>query len=298
MEGKTQMKKSLIFRGVATALATPFDEKGIDYNALTKMIEYQLTNGVDALVVCGTTGEASTLSIEEKKELISFSVRQVRSRVPVIAGTGANDTKKACELSEFAADIGVDALLVVTPYYNKCTQKGLVAYYNEISASSGLPFIVYSVPARTGMKIEPETALKLSENEKCVGFKDAGDSISDTARTIALCGEALPIYSGNDDRILPVLSLGGKGVISVMSNLIPKEVKRLCSLFFDGDVRRSAELQTALNPLCEQLRSEVNPIPLKAALAEMGLCKNILRSPLTTLSPENKENLLRVIREL
>ncbi len=292
------MKKELIFRGAATALATPFDEKGIDYYAFAKMIDYQLTNGIDALVVCGTTGEASTLSVEEKMELIAFAVRQVRNRVPLIAGTGANDTKKACELSEYAACVGVDALLIVTPYYNKCTQKGLLAYYNDIAEVSGLPFIAYSVPARTGMKIEPETAYRLSENPLCVGLKDAGDSISDTARIISLCGESLPIYSGNDDRILPVLSLGGKGVISVMSNLIPKEVKRLCTLFFEGETARAAAMQTELIPLCEALRSEVNPIPLKAALSEMGLCKNILRAPLTSLSPEHAAGLLRIIRNL
>ncbi len=292
------MKKPLIFRGVATALATPFDEKGIDYYSFAKMIDFQLTNGVDALVVCGTTGESATLSLEEKMELIAFTVRQTRSRVPIIAGTGANDTKKACELSEYAACVGVDGLLLVTPYYNKCTQRGLVSYYNEIASASGLPFIIYSVGSRTGMKIEPETAKIISENELCVGFKDAGDSISDTARTISLCGEALPIYSGNDDRILPILSLGGQGVISVMSNIIPNEVKRLCSMFFDGEIAKSAELQTSLIPLCEALRSEVNPIPVKAALAEMGLCKNILRSPLTNLSPENQILLMRVMNSL
>jgi 4-hydroxy-tetrahydrodipicolinate synthase len=236
------MKKDLIFRGVATALATPFDENGIDYLAFAKMIEFQLKNGVDALVVCGTTGESSTLSDSEKREIIEFAVKQTRNRVPVIAGTGGNDTKRACALSEDASKLGVEALLVVTPYYNKCTQKGLLNYYNEIASASGLPFIAYSVPARTGMKIEPETAAQLAENPLCAGFKDAGDSISDTARVASLCGERLPIYSGNDDRIIPVLSLGGKGVISVMSNLIPKEVKKLCTLFFDGNVESAAKL--------------------------------------------------------
>lgn len=292
------MKKPLVFRGAATALATPFHEHGIDYLALSNMIDFQLSRGIDALVVCGTTGESSTLSDEEKRELIEFTVRQVRRRVPVIAGTGGNDTKKACKLSEYAAKAGADALLVVTPYYNKCTQKGLVNYYNDISNASGLPFIAYSVPARTGMKIEPETAAKIAENALAAGFKDAGDSISDTARTASLCGEAMPIYSGNDDRILPVLSLGGKGVISVMSNIIPDKVKMLCTLFFDGDIKNAAELQTELIPLCDVLRCEVNPIPIKAALNELGLCKNILRAPLTNLSPENTESLLEIIRKL
>ncbi len=290
------MKKSLIFRGAATALATPFNEKGIDYLDLAKMIDFQLERGIDALVVCGTTGESATLTFDEKKELIDFTVKQVRKRVPVIAGTGCNDTKKACDLSEFAAKAGADALLVVTPYYNKCTQRGLVGYYNDISSASGLPFIIYSVPARTGMKIEPETAYKISENPLAVGFKDAGDSISDTAKSISLCGDALPVYSGNDDRILPVLSLGGKGIISVMSNIIPLEVKELCSLFFDGEIEKAAKMNMTLLPLCTALTSEVNPIPLKAALAEMGLCKNILRAPLTNLSPENEDKLVKIIR--
>lgn len=291
------MKKTIVFRGSATALATPFDENGIDYISLTKMIEFQLANGTDALVVCGTTGEASTLSDEEKRALIEFTVKQVRKRIPVIAGTGGNDTKKACALSEFAAGCGADALLAVTPYYNKCTQKGLIDYYNAIADASGLPFIAYSVPARTGMKIEPETAAIIAENSLAAGFKDAGDSISDTARTISLCGDSLPVYSGNDDRILPVLSLGGMGVISVASNLIPAEVKRLCTLFFDGDIKKAASLQTELIPLCNALRCEVNPIPLKAALASRGFCRNILRAPLTVLSSENKIKLLSLIDE-
>lgn len=281
------MKKSIIFRGAATALATPFDENGIDYLSFAKMIDHQLSNGIDALVVCGTTGESSTLSEYEKKELIAFTVRQVRGRVPVIAGTGCNDTRRACAMSEYAALAGADALLVVTPYYNKCTQKALVSYYNDIASASALPFIAYSVPARTGMKIEPETAFRIAENDLAVGIKDAGDSISDTARILSLCGDGLPVYSGNDDRILPVLSLGGKGVISVMSNIIPAEVKRLCTMFFDGDIARAAELQTGLVPLCDALRCEVNPIPLKAALAELGFCKNILRAPLTGISEEH-----------
>ncbi len=292
------MKKPLVFRGAATALATPFDRNGIDYLAFAKMIDHQLTNGIDALVICGTTGESATLSDSEKRELIAFAVRQVRKRVPVIAGTGCNDTKRACALSEYASSVGADALLVVTPYYNKCTQKGLVAYYNDIASASGLPFIAYSVPARTGVKIEPETALALSAIPNAVGLKDAGDSISDTARIISLCGESLPVYSGNDDRVIPILSLGGKGVISVMSNLIPLKVKKLCSLFFDGDTEGASHLQTELIPLCDLLRCEVNPIPLKAALAKIGMCKNILRAPLTEMSPEHEELLIKVMSRL
>lgn len=292
------MKKTPVFRGVATALATPFDEKGIDYRAFAKMIEFQLTHGVDALVVCGTTGESATLSENEKRELIDFTVRQVRKRVPVIAGTGANDTKKACAMSEYAASVGVDALLVVTPYYNKCTQKGLVGYYNDIAHHSGIPFIAYSVPSRTGVKIEPETARLIAENPLCVGLKDAGDSISDTAKTISLCGDGLPIYSGNDDRIIPVLSLGGIGVISVMSNIIPAETKKLCTLFFDGETTHAAKMQSKLIPLCNSLFCEVNPIPIKYALYEKGFCQNILRPPLTAITPENAEKISKILREI
>ncbi len=292
------MKKQLVFLGTATALATPFDENDIDYVSLAKMIDFQLTNGVDALVVCGTTGESSTLTEDEKYQMFDFTVRQVRGRVPVIAGTGSNDTKKACKMSELAAKAGVDAVLVVTPYYNKCTQKGVVDYYNDVSSACNLPFIAYSVPARTGMRIEPSTAAKIAENPLAVGIKDAGDSISDTAKTISLCGDELPVYSGNDDRILPVLSLGGKGVISVMSNIIPLKVKKLCTMFFDGDHDRAAKLQTELIPLCDALKSEVNPIPVKAALSELGLCKNILRAPLTGLSPEHSFKLLQLLKTL
>lgn len=285
------MKKEPPFLGVATALATPFDEYGVDYPSLAKLIEFQLTSGADAIVVCGTTGEASTLSDDEKKEIISFSVRQVRKRVPVIAGTGCNDTKRACELSEYAAYSGADALLAVTPYYNKCTRKGLVAYYDAIAEASRLPFIIYNVPSRTGVTVEPETAFEISANPLAAGFKDAGDSISATAKLISLCGDRLPVYSGNDDRIIPILSLGGSGVISVASNIVPKQIKKLCTLFFEGDIKRASALQTALIPLINALFSEVNPIPLKAAMEEMGLCRNILRAPLTKLTEDNRKKL-------
>ncbi len=289
------MKKDVLFSGVATALATPFDTQGVDYPAFSKMIEFQLTSGTDALVVCGTTGEASTLADEEKKEIISFAVRQARKRVPVIAGTGGNDTSRACRLSEYASRAGADAILAVTPYYNKCTQKGLVEYYRQLADASGLPFIAYNVPARTGMTVEPETALEISAHPKAAGYKDAGESISATARVLALCGDSLPVYTGCDDKILPVLSLGGAGVISVASNIAPKQIKKLTTLFFEGNTKAAAALQTQLLPLINALFSEVNPIPLKAAMEEMGLCKNILRSPLTELGEENKKKLFSVL---
>ena len=235
------MKKELVFRGAATALVTPFDSAGIDFAAMAKMIEFQLTLGIDALVVCGTTGESATLSDAEKRSLIEFTVRQTRGRVPVIAGTGGNCTARAASLSEFAAKAGADALLVVTPYYNKCTQAGLVSYYRTISEASGLPYIAYSVPARTGMRIEPRTALEISLAKTAAGLKDAGDPISETANTISPCGSALP--------------------------------------------------------LCEALFREVNPIPLKAALAAEGMCRNILRAPLTELSEQNLRALTEAISD-
>lgn len=282
------MKKDILFKGSAVALATPFDENGIDYTALGRLIEFQIEGGTDAIVVCGTTGEASTLTETEKKEIIAFSVSAVGGRIPLIAGTGSNNTACACRMSEFAAKAGADGLLVVTPYYNKCTKKGLIEYYNEIAGASALPFIAYSVPSRTGVTIDPDTAFAISESRLAVGFKDAGDSISETAKTIAKCGESLPVYSGNDDRILPVLSLGGKGVISVAANILPKQIKRLCEMYFSGKATEASALQTGLMPLITALFSEVNPIPLKAAMEKMGLCRNILRAPLTEIGDENR----------
>ena len=286
------------FSGVATALATPFDESGVDYRAFAEIIEFQIASGIDALLVCGTTGEASTLSDAEKKEMISFAVKQAGKRVPVIAGTGSNDTKKACLMSEYAAKAGADAVLAVTPYYNKCTQKGLVKYYSEISKSCSLPFIVYNVPSRTGLKVEAETLAEIANDKNACGYKDAGNSISETAKAISACKGKIPVYSGNDDRILPVLSLGGKGVISVASNILPKTVKKLTSLFFEGKNREAAELQIKLIPLISALFSEVNPIPVKAAMARMGLCRNILRAPLTELSREKREILFSAMDAL
>ncbi|MBO4453144.1 MAG: 4-hydroxy-tetrahydrodipicolinate synthase [Clostridia bacterium] len=286
------MEKTPLFKGVATALATPFDESGIDLSAFGNMIERQINAGVSAIVVCGTTGEASTLTREEKRRLTAFAAERVNGRVPVISGSGCNDTAEAIKLSKDAAEAGADALLIVTPYYNKCTQKGLAEYYKAVSEAAGKPFIAYSVPSRTGVRIEPETAAKIAELPLAYGIKDAGDSISDTARTVMLCGEKLPLYCGCDDRILPVLSLGGYGAVSVVSNLFPAETERLCDSFFEGKTKEAAELQLKLLPLIKALFCEVNPIPLKAALAEMGLCRNLLRAPLTAISEEGRKELL------
>ena len=289
------MKKELVFRGAATALVTPFDSAGIDFAAMAKMIEFQLTNGIDALVVCGTTGESATLSDAEKRSLIEFTVRQTRGRVPVIAGTGGNCTARAASLSEFAAKAGADALLVVTPYYNKCTQAGLVSYYRTISEASGLPYIAYSVPARTGMRIEPRTALEISLDKNAAGLKDAGDSISETAKTISLCGSALPVYSGNDDRILPVLSLGGKGVISVLSHVAPRVAHDIAASYLAGDAAKSAQLQLEWLDLCKALFVDVNPVPVKEAMNMMGWQVGACRMPLAPMSSGKREILRKAL---
>ena len=289
------MEKRPLFKGVATALVTPFDENGIDLGSFGRMLEYQIKNGADALVICGTTGESATLSFGEKCELTAFAAEKIDRRVPLIVGTGGNDTARACRLSKRVAALGADALLLVTPYYNKCTQQGLVGYYREVSECSELPFIAYNVPSRTGVRIEPETASEIASLPLAAGYKDAGDSISDTARTIALCGEGFPVYSGNDDRVVPVLSLGGAGVISVVSNVFPARVKSMCDSFFKGDTVSAAKQQLELLPLAQALFCEVNPIPVKAALAELGFCKNILRAPLTALSEPYRESLVSII---
>jgi len=278
------MKKNPLFKGVATAVITPFDDNRIDFWRFSKFLEFQLTEGIDAIVVCGTTGEASTLSVDEQKDVIDFTIKQVRKRVPVIAGIGGNDTAKAIEMTKFACSKGVDGLLAVTPYYNKCTQDGLIKHYEKIASVSSKPIILYNVPARTCVNIEPKTYAALSEIDNIVAVKEAGGSISAVAKTLSLCKEKLDIYSGNDDQTLAIMALGGLGVISVTSNVVPRKMKLLCTRFFEGDIECAARLQLDLIPLMEMLFCEVNPTPVKAALAEMCLCKNELRGPLQPLS--------------
>ena len=289
------MTERPVFTGVATALATPFDESGIDEDAFLKMIDFQLENGADALVVCGTTGEAPTLTRAERQRLVSLAAGRAGGRIPVIAGAGANDTRISKQLALDAARAGADALLLVTPYYNKCTQKGLVSHYRAVSESANLPFIAYNVPSRTGMRILPGTAREIAGLALAAGLKDAGGDITETAKTMALCGDAFPVYCGSDELTLPFLSLGGKGVISVVSNLRPAEVKSVCDLFFAGKAKEAAREFAKLLPLAQALFREVNPIPLKAALAAEGRCKNVLRAPLTPLSPENEKALLELL---
>lgn len=290
------MKKT-VFTGAATAIITPTNENGIDYELFGKLIDWQIAEGIDAIVVAGTTGEASTLTDDEHKGAIEFCVNKVAGRVPVIAGTGSNDTDYAIELSKFACKAGADALLLVTPYYNKATQKGLIASFTAVADVCDKPVILYNVPGRTGCNILPATAAELAKHENIVAIKEASGNISQIAQLAHLCGDSLDIYSGNDDQIVPIMSLGGKGVISVLSNLMPKVTSRICSAFLEGNVKESRELQLKLLPLVDALFCEVNPIPVKAAMAKMGYCENLLRLPLTPMEPQNAEKLYALMRE-
>lgn len=289
------MAQTPIFKGIATALVTPLNEQGIDYKQFARLIEFQINGGINALVVCGTTGESSTLTDEEHREAIAFAVKQVAGRVPVIAGTGSNDTAYAIELSKHAAEAGADALLLVTPYYNKATQKGLIRMYTEITDAVDLPAILYNVPSRTGCNILPKTYRELAENPRIVAAKEANGNLSSVAETINLCGDMLDIYSGNDDQIVPIMSLGGLGGISVLSNLMPTETADIARLYLEGRVRESAALQIRLIPLINALFSEVNPIPAKAAMARLGYCEDFVRSPLTVMEDANREKLFALM---
>ena len=285
------MKKQTVFRGAATALITPLTEKGIDFDAFGRVIDWQIAEGIDALVIAGTTGEGSTLTDEEHREAIRFSVEQTAGRVPVIAGTGSNDTDYAISLSRYACEVGADALLLVTPYYNKATQKGLVTMFAAIADAVTKPVILYNVPSRTGVNIEPATYAALADHPNIVGIKEANGNISKIVETASLVGDRLDIYSGNDDQIVPILAMGGQGVISVLSNVLPAETSLLCRRFFEGDVAGSARMQKELLPLINALFCEVNPIPVKAAMAAMGWCENYLRLPLTPMEEAHWETL-------
>ncbi len=258
--------KDVIFKGCGTAIVTPFTSEGINFEEFGKLIEFQISNGADSIIVCGTTGESSTMSLEEKKSTLEFAVRVANKRIPIIAGTGGNCTKSVIELSQYAEKIGADAILVVTPYYNKTTQAGLVAHYTAISNSVNLPIIMYNVPSRTGLNITPETCLELSKLDNIVAVKEASGDLSQVAKIAALCRDNLHIYSGNDDQILPVLSLGGLGVISVISNIIPQTVHDMTKAYFDGETAKATKLQLDTLELTSAMFSEVNPIPVKAAL--------------------------------
>lgn len=288
--------KNTIFTGAATAIITPFRNGGVDYEAFEKMIEWQITQGIDAIVAVGTTGEGPTLTDAEHKEVIRFCVEKVAGRVPVIAGTGSNDIAYAVSLSKYACEVGADALLLVTPYYNKATQQGLIASFTAIADASTKPCILYNVPSRTGCNIAPETCAVLAEHENIAAIKEASGNISQVAKIAQLCGDKLDIYSGNDDQIVPILSLGGKGVISVLSNLLPKETSQMCRLFREGQVQQALAMQLDYLPLVDALFSEVNPIPVKAAMAAMGFSENSLRLPLTTMDKKKEQTLLECMR--
>ena len=292
------MKKQSVFKGVATALITPMNESGVDYPALKRLIDWQIDEGIDALVICGTTGESSTLSDAEHRQVLSFALEVAAGRVPMIAGTGSNDTAYAISLTQYACQIGYDAMLVVTPYYNKSTQNGLVASYTAIANASTKPIILYNVPSRTGTNIEPATYQKLAQVENIVGIKEANGNISKVVETAALVGDMLDIYSGNDDQIVPIMACGGVGVISVLSNVLPRESVQICRKFFDGDVQGAMELQKKYLKLINALFSEVNPIPAKAAMSALGFCDDYLRLPLVPMEQAHREALLQCMRDV
>ena len=292
------MKKKTIFTGSGVAIITPFKDGKIDFEALGNIIEFQISGGTDAIIICGTTGECSTLTDDEHRDAIKYTVEKVNGRVPVIAGTGSNDTAYAVSLSKHAESLGVDALLCVTPYYNKATTKGLIRHFTEIADSVSCPIILYNVPSRTGCNITMPVYKALAKHPNIVGVKEASGNISAIAQLFAECGDDYDIYSGNDDQIVPILSLGGKGVISVLANPMPQETHDICQLYFDGKVKESAELQLKLLDLCNTLFCEVNPVPVKTAMAAMGFCGEEIRLPLSEMEDANKEKLLCSMRKL
>ena len=291
-------RKSLFFSTKSPALLTTITPTGIDYDRFGRLIDWQIQQGINALVICGTTGESSTLTDAEHRRAIAFACERVNGRVPVIAGTGSNETDYAVELTKSACADGADAVLVVTPYYNKTTQRGLVTMYNTIADASTKPVILYNVPSRTGIGIEPATYVKLAEHPNIAAIKEANSDISKIVETFSLVGDRLDIYSGNDDQIVPILSMGGAGCISVLSNVIPAETVAITQRFFAGDVAGAAQLQCRYMPLIRALFCESNPIPVKAAMAALGYCDNYLRLPLVPMEEDHYQGMLQRMREL
>ncbi len=291
------MNKPTIFKGVATALITPLTEKGVDYDRLGKVIDWQIAKGINALVICGTTGEGSTLSDKEHRDVLDFAAKRAAGKTALIAGTGSNDTAYAIDLTKYACEIGYDGMLLVTPYYNKATQGGLIRTFTAIADESTKPCILYNVPSRTGVNIEPETYGVLADHPMITSIKEANGNLSKIVETVRIVGDRLDIYSGNDDQIVPILALGGKGVISVLSNVLPTETMEMCNTFFRGDLKGAMALQCRYLPLINALFSEVNPIPVKAAMAALGFCEDYLRLPLTPIEPAHKEKLFALMRE-
>ncbi|WIW71483.1 4-hydroxy-tetrahydrodipicolinate synthase [Anaerosinus gibii] len=287
--------KEIMFKGAGVAIITPFNETGIDFNELARLIDFNIENGTDAIIITGTTGESATMTDEEHKEAIKFTINHVNKRIPVIAGTGSNDTAYAMQLSKYAQEVGADGLLLVTPYYNKCSQKGLIKHFTYIADHTNIPIILYNVPSRTGVNIALDTYIELAKHPRIVAVKEASGDLSAIIKIKEACGDNLHIYSGNDDQIVPILSIGGIGVISVLSNVMPKEAHDICQLYFDGKVKESAELQIKLLTLINTLFIEVNPIPVKTALGLMGYKVGDLRMPLCEMAEGNLAKLKEVL---
>ena len=281
--------KHNIFRGVATALVTPMTSTGVDYNALARFIDFQLENGINALVAVGTTGESATLTPAERKEVIRFTVKRVNGRVPVIAGTGTNNTEHVLDFSRSACDDGADALLVVTPYYNKATQKGLITHFTTIADAVEKPIVLYNVPSRTGCNMLPETVGALAKHPNIAAIKEASGNMAQVMDLFAACGDSIDVYSGEDGLTVPMMSMGGLGVISVLSNVFPKETVAMTDAFFAGKLQEAAAMQCRFLPMIHSLFCEVNPIPVKAAVSAMGYGAEHIRLPLTPMEPENRE---------
>lgn len=288
-----------IFEGAGVALVTPFKDNGeINYEKLEELLEEQIAEGTDAIISCGTTGESSTMTHEEHIEVVRYTCQVVKGRIPVVAGTGSNCTREAIHLSQEAQKAGADGLLLVTPYYNKATQKGLIAHYTSIAESVKIPILLYHIPGRTGVTMKPETIVALCrEVPNIVGVKEASGNFSSIATMMSMADGSIDLYSGNDDQIVPLLAMGGKGVISVLSNVAPRQTHELCQAFFDGDVKKSLKLQLDAVPLVSQLFCEVNPIPVKAAMNLMGKNVGVLRMPLTEMEPANQKNLAAAMKE-
>lgn len=276
-----------LFKGSGVAIVTPFTNEGVDFDKLGELIEWHISSGTDAIIICGTTGEASTMTDDEKKAAYRFTVKKVAKRIPVIAGTGSNNTKHSIELSKYAESVGCDGLLCVTPYYNKTTQKGLIEHYAAIADSVNIPIIIYNVPGRTGLNVLPDTLKKLSFHKNIAGVKEASGNISQVVEIGTFCNENFAMYSGNDDQVVPLLSVGGIGVISVVANIAPKEMHDMVMSYLDGDVKHAMELQLKIKPLNDALFCEVNPIPVKTAMNLLGHEVGELRLPLTSMSDKN-----------
>ncbi|MFL0194577.1 4-hydroxy-tetrahydrodipicolinate synthase [Clostridium sp. WILCCON 0269] len=278
-----------LFKGSGVAIVTPFNDKGVDLKRLEELLEWQIESGTDAIIICGTTGEASTMTEQERKDAIKLTVDVVKKRIPVIAGTGSNCTKSSVDMSKWAESIGVDGLLVITPYYNKTTQKGLVEHFKAVASAVKTPMVLYNVPGRTGMNIQPKTLKELCEIENVVAIKEASGDISQIAKMKALCGDRIDLYSGNDDQVVPILSLGGIGVISVLANIIPKDMHNMCKLFLEGKTEEALKIQLDSLALTNAMFIETNPIPIKTAMNIVGMNAGKLRLPLCDMSEGNLE---------